>query len=175
MDQESSRSVGPLIAEAQEALMRALEAACQVDVSKADTGELIRVEEALQTASKAAKDVVSLRLRRRAELEKKLDAPVRADGPEGTAAPQPPGEHRVVADETGTQWDVVAVYPSSRSVDKRTLPEKFAQGWLLFQHGDEVRRHAPVPEKWSELSDADLRFLCQNAEAATRRITTAQR
>ena len=152
--------------------MQAMEAACSVDVRKADTGELIRVEEALQAAVKAAKEVVSLRLKRRAEREQSVEAPPRDSAPPSFS--QPPAEQRVVVDEKGTPWAVVAVYPSSRGVDQRTLPEKFAQGWLLFQHGDEVRRYAPVPEAWHTLSDADLRFLCQNADAATRRLTSVR-
>ena len=60
-------SLEPKLQLAQQALDTALEEACGVDVSKANTGELIRIEETLEIAHKAAKEVVSVRLRRRAE------------------------------------------------------------------------------------------------------------
>jgi len=125
---------------------------------------------------RAAKEVVSLRLKRRSNRGPAADASanVRPVHPVQPSTSVTQSETRVVSDETGTSWKVVAVYPTSRSVDRRTLPEKFAQGWLLFQSGDEVRRHAPVPEGWTALSDADLRFLCQNAEVPSRRITTVR-
>jgi len=150
--------LNPSIGQAQEALMIAMEAACRVDLRNADTGELIRVEEALQAASKAAKEFISLRLKQRSEREQAKPA-IQRDAPVGK---------RMVADEMGTEWEVVAVYPSSRGVDQRTLPERFAQGWLLFQHGNEVRRHAPVPENWIVMSDADLRLLFQKADVPVR-------
>jgi hypothetical protein len=55
----------PKLTQAQQTLDRALEEACAVDVSKADTGEMIRIEETLAIAAEAAKEVVSVRLRRR--------------------------------------------------------------------------------------------------------------
>jgi hypothetical protein len=55
----------PRLAEAQQTLDRALDEACGVDVSKANTGEMIRIEETLAIAAAAAKEVVSVRLRRR--------------------------------------------------------------------------------------------------------------
>lgn len=59
-------SLEPKLEIAQQALDTALEQACGVDVRKANTGEMIRIEETLQIATNAAKEVVSVRLRRRA-------------------------------------------------------------------------------------------------------------
>jgi len=192
MNDKRNHSVEPFIDQAQDALRAAMDEACGVDLRKANTGDLIRIEEALQSATAAAKEVVSLRLRRRNEREQRgqahsgevnvADVQVPRDARDDTRSARDDTrgprddsptieEHRIVRDESGTPWAVVAVYPSSRSVDQKTLPEKFANGWLLFEHGDDVRRHAPVPENWKSLSDADLRFLCQNAEVATKRIT----
>lgn len=58
-------SLEPKLAEAQQTLDRALEEACGVDVRKVNTGEMIRIEETLAIAAAAAKEVVSVRLRRR--------------------------------------------------------------------------------------------------------------
>jgi len=60
-------SLEPQLAHAQEALDNALEQACGVDVRKANTGEMIQIEETLQIAANAAKEVVSVRLRRRSQ------------------------------------------------------------------------------------------------------------
>lgn len=59
----------PQLAIAQEALDAALEKACGVDVRKVNTGEMIQIEETLQIAANAAKEVVSVRLRRRSKRE----------------------------------------------------------------------------------------------------------
>ena len=59
-------SLEPKLEIAQRALDTALEQACGIDVRKANTGEMIRIEETLQIATNAAKEVVSVRLRRRA-------------------------------------------------------------------------------------------------------------
>ena len=64
-------SLEPKLQLAQEALDTALEEACGVDVKKANTGEMIRIEETLEAAHRAAKEVVSVRLRRRAQEEAK--------------------------------------------------------------------------------------------------------
>lgn len=62
-------SLEPKLTLAQQALNSALEEACGVDVHKANTGEMIRIEETLEIARAAAKEVVSVRLRRRAQEE----------------------------------------------------------------------------------------------------------
>lgn len=61
----SRDSLDPQLAHAQKTLDDALEKACGVDVHKANTGEMIQIEETLQIAANAAKEVVSVRLRRR--------------------------------------------------------------------------------------------------------------
>ena len=61
----SRDSLDPRLAMAQKALDDALEQTCGVDVRKVNTGEMIQIEETLQIAANAAKEVVSVRLRRR--------------------------------------------------------------------------------------------------------------
>ena len=65
MQAMSRDSLDPQLATAQKALDDALEQACGVDVRKLNTGEMIQIEETLQIAANAAKEVVSVRLRRR--------------------------------------------------------------------------------------------------------------
>ena len=151
-------SLQPALDEAQKALQTALDEACNVDLSEVDTGELIRIEETLAQASKAAKDAVSLRLKRRSR---------RAAQPQ--AEPEPI-THRVFDDIRGKRWHTFAVLGSEATVERAGLPEAFRHGWLVFESTDEVRRVAPIPNKWEELSIEELRQLCYSAAGAPRRI-----
>lgn len=151
-------SIQPALDEAQKALKIALDEACSVDLSEVDTGELIRIEEAIAHASQAAKEAVSLRLKRRARRTAQLQA-------------EPdPITHRVFDDIRGKRWHTFAVHGSEATVERAGLPEAFRQGWLVFESNDEVRRVAPIPNKWAELSIDELRQLCYSAAGAPRRI-----
>ena len=150
----------PALDEAQRALDAALDQACKVDVKRATTGEMIRIEETLAVAANAAKEVVSVRLRRR--TGKGDVAPVGEDASDLHVA------DRVFDDADGKRWHVYAVHPSVGSVRTGTLAEAFRNGWLCFEAHDQRRRLAPIPEQWESLSDEALRVLCQNAEVATR-------
>lgn len=167
MADEGGVPLNPQIELAQTTLERAINDVCGVDVRKADTGELIRVEESLEAAALAAKDAVSLRLKRRTERRAGTESSDAIQAPDASDAE----DHRVI-DVSGTPWMVFGVYPSARSVEQGTLPDHFNHGWLSFEHGDEVRRYAPLPQSWQTLTDAALRALWEKAEVATRRITT---
>ena len=158
MQAMETESLQPALEQAQKALRTALDEACDVDLSKVDTGELIRIEETLANASKAAKDAVSIRLKRRS----RRPAPSQEE-PE-------PITHRVFDDIRGKRWHTFAVHGSEATVERAALPEAFRHGWLVFESNDEVRRVAPVPDKWEELSTEELRQLCYNAAGAPRRI-----
>lgn len=166
----------PQFVQAQKTLQMALDEACAVDLDEADTGELIRVEETLALASKAAKQAVSVRLRLRSQREgggdkKQRKTPRRASAavPAAPADVVPPITHRVFDDLQGKRWHAFAVHATGETVDRARLPEAFRQGWLLFESGDELRRVAPIPERWEELSIDDLRLLCYKAASAPRR------
>ncbi|HJQ18848.1 MAG TPA: hypothetical protein VJ867_00775 [Gemmatimonadaceae bacterium] len=167
MDEKSNPEIEPRIDRAQKQLAEAVDEACKMDIRRADTGQLIRVEEALDAAARAAKDAVSLRLKRR--TERQADAAVQQQ-----VASDAKQDHRTFVDRSGVVWAVFAVRPSNRSVEAGSLPEKFNQGWLSFEHGDEVRRFAPVPEDWQSLADLELRQLWDQADISVKRITTLQ-
>lgn len=157
--------VQPALDKAQKALEVALEEACAVDFSKVDTGELIRIEEALVSAHKAAKDAVSLRLRRRSQRAGSLGST------RGGVADEPaPITHRVFDDIRGKRWHAFSVHSSEATVERAGLPDAFKRGWLVFESNDEVRRVAPIPDKWEDLSIDDLRQICFSAAASPRRI-----
>lgn len=165
---ESSEQIAPNLEAAQQALEQALDVACGADLSKVDTGELIRIEETLAIASKAAKEVVSVRLKRRSRRapgKEAQDAPI----PDDTIEVEAPIAHRIFEDVRGKRWHAFAVQATESMSDRAGLPEEFRQGWLAFESKDELRRVAPIPENWAELSTDELRLLCHNARSAPRR------
>jgi len=165
-----SESLQPQIQEAQKALAIALDEACAVSPEEVDTGELIRIEESLALAIKAAKQAVSLRLRRRNQRAAEGGGNQARSGQSQSApAASPVVTHRIFDDIRGKRWQVFAVHPSAATTERVALPESFRQGWLSFKSDDEMRRVAPIPDKWEELSIDDLRLLCHRAGAAPKR------
>jgi hypothetical protein len=164
-----SESLQPHLDEAQRALKLALDQACDVDLGQVDTGELIRIEETLALASKAAKQAVSVRLRMRRGRDEER-------GLREQTIPEPSAEsasgitQRVFDDIRGKRWRVFAVHPSTPTAERAALPESFRQGWLSFEASDEMRRVAPIPPKWEELPIEELRMLCHRADSAPKRI-----
>jgi hypothetical protein len=45
-----------------------------------------------------------------------------------------------------------------------TLNEGYGAGWLTFESLDEKRRLVPIPPRWDDLSQAELRVLCDKAK-----------
>ena len=163
-----SEPMHPEWTEAQQTLANALEEACRADLDNLDTGELIRIDEALEVASKATKDALSTRQRLRNEGEK---SPLQKPAALGTI--HKPLAHRVFQDAGGRRWHAFAVQNASESPGRRALPDAFRDGWLVFESGDELRRFAPVPNKWEDFSVDELRELCQKAFASSRRRSSA--
>ena len=74
---------------------------------------------------------------------------------------------------------IVVTFPypgaSPETVERASLPDSFRAGWLVFESDDELRRVAPIPEKWEELDTDTLRELCFKAPSAPRRMTGKDR
>lgn len=53
-----------------------------------------------------------------------------------------------------------------RMVSQRriTLAEGYGRGWLTFESLSEKRRLIPIPPHWDELSNGELRALCDKAK-----------
>jgi hypothetical protein len=49
-----------------------------------------------------------------------------------------------------------------------TLSEGYGGGWLTFESLHEKRRLTPVPRQWEDLSQTELRMLCERARRVTR-------
>ena len=45
-----------------------------------------------------------------------------------------------------------------------TLSEGYGSGWLTFESLEEKRRLIPIPARWDELSQGELRQLCEKAK-----------
>jgi hypothetical protein len=148
----------PQLAHAKDTLKSALANACEADIERANTGELIRLEETLAIANEAAKEAVSVRRRLSSE---------RAGASE--AANDVPPAHREIEDEQGVRWDVFAVRPAQRE-GKSGVQERFRDGWLTFDSGEQTRRVAPIPPGWELLQVDELLRLCAAAETAPRRV-----
>ena len=154
--------LGAALHQTEAALSKKLEEACEPagrDISDEPTGELARLSDSLLAAARAAKDVVSLRQRRR-ERTRPVDIS--------------PGEGiREFADGEGREWRVWPVTPGSARLGK---PEpslgEFQEGWLAFETLDEMsRRRLPhYPADWLSMSEDKLRELLRKAvDAPTRR------
>lgn len=143
--------------EAEEELKSTLEQACATDVARADTGELIRVEEMLAIASDAAKKAISIRRKRRDTRRR------REVGPPAQEALPP---HLTFTADDGAVWTVRAVRPARVTASRTRLPGDFEHGWLAFENGEAKRRLSPIPDGWEELDEAGLRELCRQATPA---------
>lgn len=144
-------------------LAEKLEEACVPearDVSDESTAELTKLSDSLLAASRAAKDVVSLRKRRREQPR------ASGDTAQGEAL-------REFTDRDGKAWRVWSVTPSqSRASKRESSLGEFEQGWLAFETLDEdARKRLPhYPANWLTMSEAKLQELLGLAlEAPTRR------
>src|SRR5690242_9183117 len=102
--------IHPQAESAQRRLAQALSEACDADPERADTGELIKIEEVLAIANEAAKEAISVRRRERhsRDVEKRSGMGGSPDPPPG-GPPPASGVHRVFTDARGVEWNVFAV------------------------------------------------------------------
>lgn len=167
-----------------------LEEACALrNVSDESTGELMRLEETLLDAARAAKHAVSVRRRLRMQAEEERGegaAGEGVEGGEGQAAladrPTTAGELvssapadttiRNFVDASGVEWQVWEVTPHESPAGRSgTLLAAYRNGWLAFESLDGMlRRRLPsFPRDWCRLTDEELEKLLGEAEEARRK------
>ncbi|MGQ0715249.1 MAG: hypothetical protein ACT4PJ_16240 [Gemmatimonadaceae bacterium] len=158
-----SDPLGVALHQTEAELAEKLKEACSPEpdeLSDEPTGQIAKLSDSLLAAARAAKDVVSLRKRRRER--KRL----------GDQA----GMHglREFVDSEGREWRVWPVTPRAARTGKResSLGE-FEQGWLAFETLDEtLRRRLPhYPTDWMTMSEAKLQELLAAAVEAPARRT----
>jgi len=72
-------------------------------------------------------------------------------------------------DPSGTEWTVFEVRRAvSAKGDWSYLPSGFSDGWLCFECSTAKKRLVRYPERWRELSEAQLVELLGKAQAAPR-------
>ena len=148
MEREDSRPLDAQLEEMQATLEARLSEACGVDVKRLDTGQSLRIERVLTSASEAARKVVSLKRRQR----KRAPRPSTVDTSEPLI-----GTHRQFVDQLGVIWDAFAVLPTADPRGLARLPEQYQHGWLCFESATEKRRLGPIPEQWQTVNDEALR------------------
>ncbi len=196
MDAPEQNPLHPMLETAQSELQGRLEEACAHDVSKESTGELMRLEDALLDAARAAKQAVSLRRRIRTVSEEHevpdAAAPGSVTEPKG-ASRKPPmdvGDHdahesleshervgmREFRDERGVEWRAWAVTPlPGRGARLTAQLGEFRDGWLAFETSDghQRRRLREYPGEWAELPLDQLPELLARAEVVRTRKKSA--
>lgn len=164
-----SEELQPQLLQAQNDLGQAVKEVCATDLEKANTNQMIHIEELLAVAGDSAKKVISVRRRLRKDSAKGsggMHTHSVADSGASTAAPS-----RVFTDDRQVTWTTFAVHPSRPRGDLARLPGPFQSGWLSFDSGSETRRLTPIPDGWAELPEDELRRLCAAATLAARRGT----
>jgi len=147
MANEHTDPLEPTLTHAERTLKTALGQVCGTNVEKADTGELIHIEEVLAIANHAAKEAISVRRRMRAKRS---------------------SSSREMTDARGMVWKVFAVVPTVHR-GNAGVHDRFRDGWLSFDCAAETRRVAPIPPSWESMSDEELLALAERNGIVSRR------
>lgn len=76
---------------------------------------------------------------------------------------------RIFRDSNGSDWTVFEVRRQvSTKGDWSYLPNGFSSGWLCFENAAAKKRLVQFPDRWRELSDAELEKLLSQARPAPR-------
>ena len=183
----------PMLRTAESQLVERIEEVCAHDVKGESTAELMRLEESLSDAARAAKQAVSLRRRLRTG-HGASDAAHADAAPEASAPDAPPtmAERRAATsdlaapslgddesavreflDRRGVTWRVWAVTQEQMHPERLIVDQmgEYRHGWLAFEstEGSERRRLPHYPPNWRRLSNLDLEGLLERAESVRRR------
>lgn len=172
MEGEGVRPLDVRLEQVTASLKASLDEVCGTDVQRLDTSESVRIEEVLAIASEAAKEVVSIRRKRRQGRRPRTSGPTTAPLlaiESASASDSVVGAHRFFVDERGVRWDAFAVMPSTEPRGLARLPEQYQHGWLCFESGTEKRRLGPIPALWQKATDEELRQYRNAAQPVTHR------
>jgi len=163
--------VQPALRRAEADLARHLSEACDdydpERIGEESTDELLRLEEELLAAARAADEAVRLR-RRMGEGRESRAAGAAPEPPEDAS----PGEAvtarvRQFRTASGSEWRVWEVRPGvgGRPRKLELYPADYAKGWLAFEllEGEGRKRLPAFAPDWSTRADADLERLLEEA------------
>ncbi len=183
----------PMLRTAESQLVERIEEVCGHQVQGESTAELMRLEESLSDAARAAKQAVSLRRRLRTGHgsteprnqesdgeEPYGDAPMPTDGRRAELDDHAPpsladddSAVREFLDQRGVTWRVWAVTQEQIHPERLIADQmgEYRQGWLAFEcpENSERRRLPNYPPNWRRLSNLDLEGLLERAEPVRRR------
>jgi hypothetical protein len=170
-------SLTPALKKAEAELAKHLDEACEAqpdDFTQGSVDALLRLEEELLAAARAADEAV--RLRRRIEGSDAADGSPAAPRPDPPAAPvstEGGGRVRDFLDRQRRPWRVWEVRPGlGRPVTElhRYLGD-LVNGWLAFGRlDDDVRKRLPqFPPDWLQMSDQELEALMHRATDVPKR------
>jgi hypothetical protein len=165
---ENPDPVQPALRQAEAELAQHLEEACEetVDrdnIAEESTDELLRLEEELLAAARAAGEAVKLR-------QKLGEGKEDAEKQSAAAEPAPAdrgGGVREFRTGSGSEWRVWEVRPGAggRATRPGLYPVDYAQGWLAFEllTGEGRKRLPKFAPEWRTASEADLERLLDQA------------
>ena len=161
-DPHEPEPLRPMLKDAQAELAKHLDEACaQDDVEGASTAQLVRLEESLTDAAKAAKQAVSLRRRIRT-----------GHGAPGASRASGPADAPAAGDASAAGDEVDSSFPRRRSADRRTAPPTDDQSSAVREFRDargilwrawavvpgQTRPDRPIEHRLGEYSDGWLAF-----------------
>jgi hypothetical protein len=166
-------AVEPALRKAEADLARHLEEACegvdQKDLSQESMDELLRLEDELLAAARAAEEAVRLRRQRgeRPASDSEATAPAPAADTQRAADDTAAYRVREFRDREGRSWRVWQVRPGSagRAANPERYLGEYVNGWLAFEtmEGDARKRLPRFPAAWLGMSDAELELLLPQA------------
>ena len=160
----------PMLATVEGELETRLAEVCAHEVADESTAELVRLEETLFEAARAAKQAVSLRRRLRSESDSEstlADEAPASSSPALSMAPADAGV-RELRDSNGVEWRIWPVTAEQMHASRSGGEHlgEYKDGWLTFEavSGDERRRLPHYPSDWNEITDQMLERLLDRAE-----------
>ena len=177
-------SMRPALHVVERELAERLDEACALrNVSEESTGELMRLEETLLDAARAAKHAVSVRRRLRSLAEECVGEDEGSAGRDAVAdrpaaiddvLPAAPADTTIrnFVDAGAVEWQVWEVTPHESPAGRSgSFLAAYRNGWLAFESLDgAMRRRLPnFPRDWCRLSDDELETLLGQAEDARRK------
>jgi hypothetical protein len=167
-------SVRPALRQAEAALARHLEEACddhdRENISEESTDELLQLEEELLAAARAVDEAV--RLRRQlgdttGGSEKQTGTPGTSESAGNPPAEVAPARVREFRTRSGSEWRVWEVRPGAGGRERKLAlyPAEYVQGWLAFEllQGERRKRLPGFSAEWSRAPDTDLEHLLEEA------------